>query len=237
MSLFGNRHGERIDELERQVQHLATIHNVSAQEVADVVLDRDDEDDELDDQPRKRRVGLWITLGVVGVVFGFGIVALMKVANMADQAGPSAVSGIQEMNASIAPSPKANPTMHGVHISFTYPAVFDDVSQLGNWSNTSERYQLVAKSDYRKTIQVYVENGVLNMESGYMYRSQHPDIYKPNAVKVMGEPAVIMVKSDNSERTLYWQHAGKMVVMSALGEGNDLQGYLDVIIASLRWVK
>jgi hypothetical protein len=233
------RHSEE-DEAEdtrRLVQHAAELHGVPTSEVVHAVLD--DEDDDIEDTGRRRsHKGAWITLVVVGAMFGLVIVGLMKLANTADQAGPTAVSGLEDLKKSIEPTPQVNPTMSGTHIIFTYPAVFDLVTHPANWSNTTERYELASKSDYRKSIQVYVENAAFyTADSGYLFRSAHPTDYKPSSVKVMGETAVIMVKADNSERTLYWPHAGQMVIMSATGEGSLLQSWLDVISTTLRWVQ
>lgn len=227
------------EELEAKVRYAAELHGVRPKDVVDTVFDEDDEDlEEYEEERRRPRVGFWVTLACVGVSFGLGIVFLMKLANAADKAGPVAEAGMEALQKSIAPTPAANPTLSGTHIIFTYPAVFDEVEHPANWSNTTERYTLSSKSDYRKTIQAYVENAPGGQgDSGYMYRSQDKTDYQPVSVKVMGEPALVFVKSDNSERTLYWQHAGHVVIMSAVGEPNELAGYMDVISSSLRWVQ
>jgi hypothetical protein len=236
------RRGEEEDELASKVRYAAELHGVKPKEVVDTVLDEDDADEaeyeEYEAGRKRSRVGLWVTLACVGLVFGLGIVLLMKLANAADKAGPVAEAGMQALQKSIAPTPAANPTLSGTHIMFMYPAVFDMVQHPANWPNTSERYALGSKADYRKSIQVYVENAAsgLKGDSGYAYRSQNTSEYQATNVKVMGEPAVIMVKSDLSERTLYWPHGGNLVIMSVTGEGNYLEGYLSVITSSLRWI-
>jgi hypothetical protein len=171
-------------------------------------------------------------------VFGLGIVGLMWLSNSSDKTGPLAVAGLEDLKKSIAPTPQVNPTLSGIHISFVYPAVFDTVARPAGSGGAYDRYTLGNKSDYRKTIQVYVEKEAsYTVDSGYLFRSVSTGDYAQKPVKVMGETAVIWVKSDNSERTLYWEHAGNLVIMSATGEGNVLQGYLDVITASLRWIQ
>ena len=241
MGWFKRKHQEEEAEFEAKVRYAAELHGVKPHDVVDTVLDEENEDDEDFEEyeaGRKRsRVGLWVTLGCVGLIFGLGIVALMKLANMADKSGPVAEAGMEALQKSIAPTPVANPTLSGTHILFTYPAVFDEVQHPANWSNTTERYTLSSKSDYRKTIQAYVENAPGGQgDSGFMYRNQDKADYQPVNVKVMGEPAVVFVKSDNSERTLYWHHGGSLVIMSMLGEGSVLAGYMDVVTSSLRWL-
>ena len=212
------RHDNDEEELESKVRYAAQLHGVRAKEVVDAVFDEDEDEDDIDAAEegghRRSKLGLVATLAVIGIVFGIGVAFLMSLANRADKAGPLAVAGIAAAQASIAPTPPANPTLSGIHISFTYPAVFDEVQHPSALSNTSERYALSSKDDYRKSVQVYVESNPTGQgDSGYMYRSQDKTDYAPVGVKVMGETAVVFVKSDNSERTLYWHHAGNLVVM------------------------
>jgi hypothetical protein len=226
---------EEAEETRRLVRHAAQLHGIPADEVVRVVFD---EDDEVEPERPRSKVGLFITLSLIGVVFGLGIVGLMWLSNSSDKAGPTAVAGLEDLKKSIAPTPPANPTLSGIHISFVYPGVFDTVTRPAGSDGANDRYTLGSKSDYRKTIQVYVEKeSSYTADSGYLFRSISTGDYTKQPVKVMGEAAVIMVKSDNSERTLYWEHAGNLVIMSATGEGNVLQGYMDVITASLRWLQ
>lgn len=232
-------HREEEKELETEVRYAAELHGVRPKEVVEAILDEDDEDEleELEDDERRPRVGLWVTTGTIGVVFGLGIVALMYLANLSDKSGPKAVAGIQAVNQSIAPTPQINPTLDGTHITFVYPAVFDEIGHPPNWPNTEERYALSSKEDYRKSIEVYVEmSAVMDMDSSYIMRAQDKADYTLEAAKVMGEPAVLFVKNDQSEETLFWQHGGSLVVFSALGEAGELPGYMSIITNSLRWV-
>jgi hypothetical protein len=249
---------ERQIEKDRQwVEKAMLKHDVSAEEVVQAVTGEWDdsvpdrvafEDDheyayydheqEYEHARSRSRVGLFVALGMVGLVFGLVICGFSYLANSADSAGPKADSGMEALKASIAPTPSVNPLLNGTHIAFTYPSAFDVVTHPQSWANTDERYTLSSKTDYRKTIQVYVEQ-IVNptMDSGFVVRSQHKDQYTPASITVAGEPAVVMVKSDYSERTLYWEHAGNLVIMSATGGGNDMASWISMIAHSLRWLK
>jgi|SRR5580704_1886343 hypothetical protein len=237
-------------EEKRQVVHAAQLHGVSEHEVVDVVLDRDDDDAEDDEfldedeahEAKRRRghAGLWVTLVIVGVIFGLGVVGLEKIANGADQTGPVAGSGEEAMKQSMAPTPTALPSYHGQYISFSYPAVFDSVATLANWPTTVERFSIGSAADYRRSIQVDVEKNTsaLTDDSGYQFRNEATSGYHAEATKVSGTPAVVMVKDDNTEQTLYWEHGGMLVVVSITStNGSDnLSSFVSVIGGSLKWV-
>jgi hypothetical protein len=257
------RRKERQAEEDRKwVEQAMLKHDVAAEEVVHAVFNEPDEEldgysdaeelyDGVDDgryedygetyerERHRSRVGIVATLMTIGGVFGLVIVGFMYLANSADSAGPSADSGLEALKQSIQPTPSANPTLNGNHIAFTYPAAFDVVSRPKEpWANNDEQYALSSKLDYRKTIEVYVEQvATPMMDSGYLVRSQQKSDYTASAIKVMGEPATVMVRNDLTERTLYWEHAGNLVIMSATGSGNDMAGWINMIAASLRWLK
>ena len=197
-----------------------------------------DREREYKEERRRSRVGMFVTLGMIGAVFGGLICAFSYLANSADSAGPKADSGMEALKASIKPTPSVNPLLSGTHIVFTYPSAFDEVTHPTPWPKVSERYTLGSKIDYRKTIQVYVEQ-VANPinDSGYLVRTQHKADYTPASVTVMGEPAIVMVRNDLTERTLYWEHAGNLVIMSATGGGGDMASWISLIANSMRWIK
>jgi hypothetical protein len=227
---------EEAEETTRLVRHAAELHGVAASEVADAVLGDDDEDEP--EEPRRRfRAGLWVTLGLIGGVFGLGIVGLMKLANMADKAGPAAVSGIAQLNASIAPTPQPDSTYRGTYIVFNYPGAFDQMTHPASLANTADQFGLSSRGDYHKSIMVYVEKEATPTgDSGYQWRNMNKAEYTPNPVKIMGEPATVMVKSDQSERTLYWFHSGYLVIVSATGEPGNIPAWMSTITGSLRWL-
>jgi hypothetical protein len=242
MGWFKRKKEEAAEEEQRMVLHAAQLHGVAEGDVVDAVLDRDDEfeDEELEERGRRGHAGVWVTLAVVVLLFGAGVVVMMKIANGADQSGPTADSGVQAMKQSIAPTPAALPSLTGAYVSFSYPQVFDAVATLANWPTTAERYSIGSKDDYQRSIQVMVEKDTATPEddSGFKFRQNSPDQYHAEPVKVGAEPAVVMVKNDNTEQTLYWAHAGMLVVVSVTSTtgSDDLSSFVNVIRSSLKWV-
>jgi hypothetical protein len=249
MWFFGRGRKDEVDEetedLGRLVMHAAELHGVSSKEVVDTVLDHDtgyedDEylDEELDEVPRKWwGPGVWITFVFVGGIFGLGIAGLIWLSHMAT--GPSASSGVTAFNASVAPKPLSNQTFLSPSLVFSYPGEFNTMSTEANWPNTTERYMIGSSGDYRRSISVMIESNapMLTSDSGYQFRSEANSGYTPQNVTVSGSSAVVMVKGDNTERTLYWEHAGMLVVMSVVStNGTDnVEQYMDTIVSSLRW--
>jgi len=242
MGWFSRHQEEEAEETHRLVQHAAQLHGVPASEVVHAVLDEDDE--ELDDQEEargsKKHVGTWVTLIVVGVLFGAGVIYMMRLAGSADNAGPTADSGPKAMQKAIQPTPTGLPTLTGQYIAFSYSGVFDSVKSLVNLPNTAERYAIGSKGDYRRSIIVTVENRTptLDEDSGYKYRTLNPALYRAQVVKVPGGSAVVMIKSDNTERTLYFLHGERLAIVSVTSSnGTDtLEAYISAITASIRWV-
>jgi hypothetical protein len=236
------------EELHRMVEHLAKLHGVSGQEVVDTVLDHHDDDhgslaDEADDldEPKGRRrwVGPVATLGIVAAVFVAGVMVLMHIAGTADKTGPTADATMQQLKKSIAPTPALPQTFTSKYISFSYPGAFDAVRELDNWPSTLERFAIGSKSDYHRSIMVEVEKDTAHLDddSNYRFRTLNPDQYKPVNVRLPnGEAAVVMVKNDSTEQTLFWVHAGNCVVLSVTSDGtDDLGSYLKVVEGSLKW--
>ncbi len=254
MGWFGSKHAEEDpdepEELVRLVQHAAELHGVTQNEVVGAVLDKDYEpteeelDDELldeeDDLPTRRHwwgPGVWITFTFVGGIFGLAICGLIWLSHLAT--GPAASSGVEAFDASVAPKPLSNQTFLSPLLVFSYPGVFNNISTDSNWPNTSERYMIGSSTDYRRSISVIVETNapLLTNDSGFQFRSEPGSGYNAQNTTVSGTPAVIMVKSDNTERTLYWEHGGVLVIMSVVStNGTDsVEQIMDVITKSLRW--
>jgi hypothetical protein len=231
---------ETEDEIATLARHAAEMHGVPVKEVVDTVLGDDDEAEDDAEAPKRNHVGIWITLVVIGAAFGLVIVFFMKLANSADQSGPVAEAGIQAVAASIAPTPRGLPGLKGHYIWFSYPAVFDTVQNAQNWPNTAERYIIGSTSDYRRQITVTVETNTPSPsdDSGYQFRTDNPSDYTPQDTKILGEPAVIMVKSDGTERTLYWAHTGMLAIVSVTSTSgtDDLAQFMSVILSNMRWV-
>jgi hypothetical protein len=238
---FRKKQEEEAEETRRLVKHAAALHGVPTDEVVHAILDEDDED--LDDEEELRgrsRLGIWAMVIVVGGVFGLGIVFLFRFANGGAESGPIAVEGIEAIKKSIQPTAAALPTLTGHFVSFSYPQVFDSVKTMSNLPTTAERFSIGSKSNYRRSIMVTVENktATYDEDSGYKYRSMNPSLYHSESVKLSGGTGVVMIKNDNTERTLYWARGGKLVMVSvtSTNAGDALQSYIAVIAGSIRWV-
>jgi len=217
---------------------------VPVQEVVETILDEDGDgiDDRLegDEERPNRHVGAWVTTVVIGVIFGGGIILLIHWANESDQAGPNAKAGIEAVAQSIAPTPAGLPALQGHYIAFSYAQVFDTVKALPAIPNSAERYIIGSTSDYRRSINVEVESNTpaITDDSGYQYRSLNPSQYQPLTTAIDSEPAAVMVKTDGTERTLYWAHGGYTVIVSLSDTtGTDnLASIMNTIVATMRWV-
>lgn len=240
------REDEESDDLERMVLQASELHGVPPKQVIKTVFEDEDEydedellddDDEDEDRPRSK-VAMFASFAFIGLVFGGAIVALMWLSKQSDKAGPSANSGVQQVAKSIKPTPAAVPTLLGLDFLFSYPAVFNNVQNMPASGVTAEQYMIGSSADYHRSISVLVDNfGDLPHDPSYLYRSKDTTDYAPENVKVEGEPAVIMVKHDGTEQTLFWAHGSHVITISVdSNNGTDnLTNYMNVIQPSLRW--
>lgn len=234
---------EELEETKRLVQYAAELHGVSSKDVLDTVLDDDrdyddDDDDDFYDKPSKWwGPGVWATFVFVGGIFGLGISGLIWLSHMTS--GPTASSGVTAFNASVAPTPLGNQTFLSPLLVFSYPGEFNNIATEANWPNTTERYMIGSSTDYRRSISIMIENNMAQPsdDSGYAFRNEPGSAYTQQSTVVSGTPAVVMIKSDDTERTLYWEHAGMLVVMSVVStNGTDnVEQIMATIVHSLRW--
>jgi Na+-transporting methylmalonyl-CoA/oxaloacetate decarboxylase gamma subunit len=230
------RRGKEEDEqMDRMVKHAAELHGVSTSQVVDAVL----EEDEDDDYRGGSHKGVWITFIGVGIVFGIGIIFLMRFVNGAVESGPEAKKTIEEARASTKPAPSALPSLTGLKVTFDYPREFDNVSRVRNASGI-EQYMLTSANNLTSKVAVVVEelpSGNLEDESGYSWRAMKTAPYQKSVATYRNEPVVMMLKKDGTERTLYWVHRGMVLIISGTdpGGGGSLEQYVNTIVGSLRW--
>jgi hypothetical protein len=243
LSWFRRHQEEEVEETRKLVKYAAELHGVSAEDVAHVVTDEEDEDkaEEEEDEARgsSKHIGVWVTMVFVGAMFGFGIIFLMRFTGESDLAGPGAQAAIQAVQKSIAPTPGVDPSYSGTYISFKYPSTFNDVKMQAVTGIWAEEFTINSTTNFDREIAVSVENiASAQTDSGYMYRNMTPSLYTPEKTTVMNEPAVVMVKADNTERTLYWSHGGKLVVVSITdtNAGEDIASYMTLVTGTLRWI-
>ena len=230
-----------VEKTRNLVKHASQLHGVPVEEVVNTILDEDDEadEDEYENGRGAKRVGLWVTLVVVGIMFGVGIIFLMRFTNGSDQTGPSAQAGIQAVQKSAQPTPVPDPSYSGTYVTFMYPSTFNNVKMQPPTGIWAEQFTINSTTNFDREIAVSVENiATAQTDSGYMYRNMTPALYHAEKTTVMNEPAVVMVKADNTERTLYWAHGGKLVVVSITdtNAGEDIVSYVSLVTSTLRWI-
>jgi hypothetical protein len=250
MSLFGwwkKREEEDKDDLERMVLSASEVHGVPPREIVGTVFDDEDDEDEayLDAEleEKKSKKGLWATLVVIGMVFGLGIVGLMKLASLTDKAGPSSSTAVAQAQANLAPpTPAQLPAMTGHEVSFSAPGVFNSFRELSPTASMTDRFDIGSTGDYRRLIVVTVDASTpkYTADSNYEVRAEDPTDYSPTNAEVayMKEPAVVMVKSDGTERTIFWEHDDNMVIVSVTDTNprDSIPDYVTTILSTLRWI-
>jgi hypothetical protein len=245
------------EELHRLVEHLAHLHGVSPKEVVaevtgeppegyEFVDDKPDagESEMAEAQPRKKRGrSHWIAWGTAMTVMGV-LVAVVIIAFMKFVSGP-AEANIKPGQAGI-PSPTATPDtglaqLNGQTIFFSYPHLFDQVTNQKVDSGSVEEYNLGSKTNYRRLIAVDIRNEPstlsLGEEPSFKIRQMHPETYRESPVKLGGEAASLMTKLNGQEQTLFWLHGGKVltIAITSTDTHDDVTTFMKVVTGSVRW--
>ena len=121
------------------VRKLAELNGLPVSDMVETVVEgrepehiREQEESEEEEDEKgyvgSWRRGVWVTFGVVGIVFGVCIILFIKFANGAAENVPMS-STLQAERASIAPTPDILPVLNGLNIAFTYPKLFTHVSR------------------------------------------------------------------------------------------------------------
>jgi hypothetical protein len=224
------------EELRRKVQHAAELHGVTPAEVVeDVANDEDIEEAKKPKSKWEKRVAWSVSLVVVGVLVGGAIVGLMKLMN--DPVVTTDGITLGEARKAIEPTPLAASHLSGQYIEFDHPGIFNRTGNQKNWALALEQFHLTAKSDYRWSMEVTVrptDFDRLDEDSAYKFRTLNRE-YTPE--KVEGLTAIIMVKADKSERTLFWLKNRKLVTVSMTYSGGTIKlaDHMAVIAKSIRW--
>lgn len=194
----------------------------------------------MEEAERRRFKPSWfVAMAGVGVVVGCVTVGLMKLVN--DPVEVTADS-LPRLQASLAPRPSKAPTnlLTGLHVSFTYPGEFDQLSQVKTSARTLEQYMLSSKSNYRHTIAVEVDSlspAGLSDDSNYRVRQIHANDYKESRESVGKDTVVFMTKVDGQEQTMFWMH-GDMVLTVAITTSDgkdDVKVFMAMVKGSVKW--
>lgn len=141
--------------------------------------------------------------------------------------------------------PEATPVpqprlLQGLYMQLEYPEQFDLLSRLSTDSTALEQYNVGMSTKRQVTLAISVRplpSGQLEDDSSWLIRSKDKAGYQPNTEKLQGETVSIMTKSDNTEKTIFWVHEGKLLIMalSTNDPNDDLPTILASIKPSIRW--
>lgn len=139
-------------------------------------------------------------------------------------------------------SDKHGPTIKdfsGKFIFFRYSGIYDPKnSTLGD--TDLEASVLTANTNYDKHIAVAVsrpQGGQLDYFSPYIARKTRTDLYQRQDLTVAGASAVLFIKQDNTERTVFIPHDGMIATLSFVSGGtyDDLQSEINQLLTTFSW--
>ncbi len=184
------------------------------------------------------RVGWWVSMVVIGIVFGALAVGYLKFID-----GPSvgtANNSLETARAAAAPKAPTPNMLSGLAIEFQYPGIFDVVSQVKTDNHATEQYNIGSKSDYSRTIAVSVKPlTTYDDDSSYRMRQIKKDEYRETNDKMGADPMVLMTKLDRSEQTMFWIHQSREVTVSITTNNpkDDVTEIMKMVKSTLRWRK
>jgi hypothetical protein len=127
----------------------------------------------------------------------------------------------------------------GKYVFFRYDGMYSSKkSALGD--NDLEAYVLTANTNYEKHLAVNVSRpigGLLDNYSPYIARKTRADLYQRKDFILAGEPAVLFVKNDLTERTVLTTHNGMVATLSFVSQGSseELQPEIDQLLTTFSW--
>lgn len=176
--------------------------------------------------------------GASGAVFGFIICAgiwLFHFMNNPVTAGAAMIVPNQVDAVVVKPR-----TLQGLNFELKYPGAFDLTSRLSNDKLALEQYNIgqSTKKQFTMAISVHpLESGLLNDDSNWRIRSLDKATYITNNEQLQNESVGIMTKADKTEKTLFWVHKGRLLIVSlSTNDSNeDLPSMLAIIKPTIRW--
>ena len=178
----------------------------------------------------RKRIIVFIVIGLVAAVIAAGIFMWATAGNkgvVTDSPDKTKERG------------SAVKDLSGTYIFFRYASTYDlKKSALGDADK--EAYQLTASTNYEKHIAVAVSlpaNGQLDNFSPYIARKTHPELYDRKDFIVAGDPAVLFIKHDLTERTVLITHNGMVATLSFVSQGSaeELQPEVDQLLTTFSW--
>jgi hypothetical protein len=123
--------------------------------------------------------------------------------------------------------------LQGTEMELYYPEQFDLLSRLTTDKTALEQYNLGNSSKRQQVVAISVrplDGGNLNDDSSWRSRSLNTTNYASNKVS-------IMTKTDNTEKTLFWPHKGRLLIIaiSTNDPNDDLPAMINMIKPTIKW--
>ena len=177
--------------------------------------------------------------GAAGVAIGFFVCAGIWVFHFIDNpvAAGAAMVDPNKANAVAVMKPR---TFQGIYVELKYPGEFDLTSRLNNDKQALEQYNIgqSTKKQFTMAISVHpLESGLLNDDSNWRIRILDKAAYASNNELLQNETVSIMTKLDKTEKSLFWVHKGKLLIisLSTNDPNEDLPAMLGMIKQTIRW--
>jgi hypothetical protein len=138
-------------------------------------------------------------------------------------------------------TPEPHPRMlQGLHFQLEYPERFDLTSRLNNDSQALEQYNIGMSTKRQVTMAISVHpltSGQLNDDSNWRVRSLDKAQYQANNELLQNETVSIMTKIDKTEKTLFWVHKNKILIVALTTNdpNDDLPTMMAAIKSTIRW--
>ena len=181
---------------------------------------------------RAHKRPLYIKLGIA--IFGIFIIAGFVAWAMAPNKG-TVLESTNQSNKYGSDKKQLN----GKYVSFSYSGAYR-LKKLTPGDYDYEMYDLSANVGFDKHLSVDVsrlEGGELNNDTSYTARLYHPDVYSHNDILVNGHPAVIFIKNDDSERTVFISNGNKVAILAFVSKGGleDISSEITAVLNSFHW--
>lgn len=130
--------------------------------------------------------------------------------------------------------------LQGTDVEMYYPEQFDLVARLTTDKTALEQYNFGNSSKHQQTIAVSVhplETGNLNDDSSWRSRLLAPTTYNANKEQQGNETISVMTKFDKTEKTLFWPHKGKLLIIAITTNdpNDDLPAMLNLMKPTVKW--
>lgn len=181
----------------------------------------------------------FVKSGATGIVFGFVACLGIWIFHFVD--GPvvagAAMIDPNKTDAGMVVKPRF---LQGLNVEMNYPGKFDLISHLNNDKEALEQYNIgqSTKSQITMAISVHtLESGLLNDDSSWRIRALNKTSYETNNEKLQNETVSFMSKKDKTEKTLFWVHKGKLLIvaLSTNDSNDDLPTMMASIKSTIKW--